>query len=84
LSPGHNYHDDMETAKRFRKEVWQPRLPIRQNVTAWNAGGSKTTEESAHEIVVETLSNHHPAPIERDREKEIMRLYKGFQKSTHQ
>jgi trimethylamine--corrinoid protein Co-methyltransferase len=84
LSPGHNYHDDMETAKRFRKEVWQPRLPIRQNVTAWNAGGSKTTEESAHEIVVETLANHHPAPIERDREKEIMRLYKGFQKSARQ
>jgi trimethylamine--corrinoid protein Co-methyltransferase len=81
LTPGHNYHDDMETAKRFRREVWQPRLRIRQSRTAWNAGGSKTIEESAHEIVVEALSSHHPVPMERDREKEIMRIYKGFQKS---
>lgn len=82
LSPDYNYHDDMETAKRFHKEIWQPRLPIRQNLTAWKGGGSKRIEESAHEIVVETLSNHHPAPMERDREKEMMRIYKEFQKST--
>jgi trimethylamine--corrinoid protein Co-methyltransferase len=84
ISPDHNYTDDMETAKRFRKEIWQPRLPIRQSLTAWKAGGSKTIEESAHEIVVETLSNHHPDPMERDREKEIMEIYKRFQKSTRQ
>lgn len=84
LSPNYDYHDDMETAKRFRKEIWQPRLPIRQNVTAWNASGSKTIEQSAHEIVVETLSNHHPAAMDPDREKEIMRIYKAFQKSTRQ
>lgn len=82
MSPDHGYHDDMETAKRFRKEIWQPRLPFRQSLTTWNAGGSKTIEESAHEIVVEALSNHRPAPMERDREKEIMGIYKKFQKST--
>jgi trimethylamine--corrinoid protein Co-methyltransferase len=82
MSPDHSYHDDMETAKRFRKEVWQPRLPIRQNLTAWNACGSKTIEESAHEIVVDAMSNHHPVQMDRDREKEIMGIYKRFQKST--
>ena len=82
LSPENNYHDDMETAKRFRKEVWQPRLPIRQNFTAWQAGGSMRIEESAHEIVMETISNHHPAPMEKDREREIMRIYRGFQKNS--
>lgn len=84
LSPNHNYHDDMETAKRFRKEIWQPRLPIRKNFTAWKAGGSKTIEESAHEIVLEAMSNHHPATMDQDREKEIMSIYRKFQKRTRQ
>jgi len=80
LGPNPDYQVDMETTKRFRKEYWQPRLPIRQKLAAWSTGGSRKIEDLAHETVVEALSNHKPAPIDRDIEKRIMEIYKKFQK----
>lgn len=75
-----DYQSDIETLKRFRKEIWQPRLKIRHDLAGWKMKGAKSIEDTAHETVKEILSTHRPVPLEPDIEKRIMTIFKAFQK----
>lgn len=75
-----DYADDMDTLKVFSKEVWSPRLPFRQSYSSWKAMGSKTIEEMAGEAVKEVLETHKPPALDREVERDIMVVYKRYQK----
>ena len=75
-----NYVDDIDTMKMFNKEVWLPRLPIRQSYQAWKASGGKTLEKIANEVVREALERHRPTAIDKEVERDIMVIYKKYQK----
>ena len=75
-----NYSDDIDTLKTFNKEVWSPRLPIRQSHPSWKASGGKTIEDMAGEIVKTVLENHRAPALDRDIERDIMVAYKKYQK----
>lgn len=75
-----NYSDDIDALKIFNREVWLPRLPIRQSNPSWKASGGKTLEDMAEEIVKSALSNHRPPSLDKDIERDIMVAYKKYQK----
>jgi len=75
-----NYAGDMDMLKVFDREVWLPRLPMRQSHASWKASGSRTIEDMAGEVVREALENHKPLALEREVERDIMLIYKRYQK----
>jgi len=77
---GADFKDDIDTLKTFNKEVWLPRLPLRHSYSAWKASGGKTVEEMAGEVVKEVLEKHSPPAVDKDIERDIMVIYKKYQK----
>lgn len=75
-----SYGSDIETLKKFKKEVWQPKLPFRQTYAAWKAAGAKSIESMANERVKEIVAKHQPTAMGGDLERAIMGIYKRFQK----
>lgn len=77
---GADFTEDIDNLKTFSKEVWLPNLQLRQSYSAWKASGGKTIEEMASEVVKDVLEKHSPPAVEKDIERDIMVIYKKYQK----
>ena len=75
-----NYDEDIDALKSYNREVWLPRLPIRQSYQSWKASGGKTVEEMAAEVVKNALESHRVRALDKDVERDIMVAYKKYQK----
>jgi trimethylamine--corrinoid protein Co-methyltransferase len=68
---GGNYLSEIHTRKFFKKEHLFPDLFDRQTRSAWTTSGSKDMVQRAREKASKILSEHHPAPLDKDLEKEL-------------
>jgi len=63
IGPDGEYMSARETAKRCRKEIWQPKLMDRQPLVNWQAAGSLTMHDQIKARLKRILSTHTPAPL---------------------
>ncbi len=63
IGPDGEYMSARETAKRCRKEIWQPKLMDRQPLVNWQAAGSPTMHDRIKARLKHILSTHTPAPL---------------------
>ena len=68
---GGNFLGHPHTMKHLRTELWKGYVTDRAIYETWQAEGSKTFTERAHELVVDILANHHPQPISEDKVKAV-------------
>ncbi len=62
VGPGGNFVGSDLTAKRFREELWEPRVWDRQGLQDWRTGGAVSERESARERVRSILAAAAPEP----------------------
>jgi trimethylamine--corrinoid protein Co-methyltransferase len=55
VGPGGHFLDQDHTYRRFRTEIWRPKVLDRQNWENWTQAGSKSYQERVRERVVEIL-----------------------------
>lgn len=70
-SYGGNFLGHPHTMKHLRSELWKGYVTDRAIYETWQAEGSKTFTERAHDLVVDVLANHHPQPISEDKVKAV-------------
>jgi trimethylamine--corrinoid protein Co-methyltransferase len=63
VGPGGSFIDTEHTVRRFRKELWQPRVLDREFYQAWKDAGARSTEHRCVTSVQELLASHTPEPI---------------------
>lgn len=66
-SYGGNFLGHPHTMKHLRSELWKGYVTDRAIYETWQAAGSKTFTERAHDLVVDVLANHHPQPISEEK-----------------
>lgn len=66
VGPGGTFIDREHTARRFRKEIWFPKLLDRSFYQAWLDGGAADTEERCRRRKEEILRTHSSDPISGD------------------
>jgi trimethylamine--corrinoid protein Co-methyltransferase len=71
VGPGGHYLSEEHTLKYFRTEFWMPELIDRSNWDTWEADGSKTLLQRAHEKVIQLIENFEPEPISEEIEHEL-------------
>jgi trimethylamine:corrinoid methyltransferase-like protein len=74
VEPGQSYIGRKSTLENFRKEYWEPELFIHNNLGQWTEMGSKSTWESANELVKRKISEHSYS-IDADVKKELDKIY---------
>lgn len=73
VGPGGNYISTSHTVKHLRSEFFLPKIAVRTNYAAWQAGGRKNSVDKAREFAINTLINHNPLPLPDGIEKELKR-----------
>ncbi len=63
IGPGGEYMSSPETARRCRKEIWNPKLMDRQPYDNWLAAGAKTMNDRIHARVMKILATHQPPSL---------------------
>ncbi len=63
IGPGGQFMSDPETAKRCRREIWNPSLMDRQPWENWQAAGAKTMNDRIRAKVLKILTTHQPPPL---------------------
>ncbi|MCA2001308.1 MAG: trimethylamine methyltransferase family protein [Chloroflexi bacterium] len=63
VGPGGEFITARETAKRFRNEIWLPRLMDRQPWNQWERNGSPTMLDNIRARIRSVLENHVPYPL---------------------
>lgn len=66
VGPGGTFIDREHTARRFRREIWFPKLLDRSFYQAWVDGGASGMEERCRKRKEEILRRHSPEPISAD------------------
>jgi len=74
VESGQSYIGRKSTFENFRKEYWEPELFTHSNLGQWREMGSKSTWDSANELVKKKISEHSYA-IDGDIQKEIDKIY---------
>ena len=74
VGPGGHYLETEHTYKRFRTEIWQPKLIDRQNWEGWNLSGSKRYGERANERVKQILEAESEPLFDEATHKELRRI----------
>jgi trimethylamine--corrinoid protein Co-methyltransferase len=55
VGPSGHYLDHDHTYRRFRAEIWRPKLIDRQNWENWELAGSRTYQDRVRKRAIETL-----------------------------
>ena len=63
VGPGGEFVSTKETARRCRREIWNPTLFDRQAWVGWEAEGSKDTRDRIRERLQAILANHRPPAL---------------------
>ncbi|MBN1660304.1 MAG: trimethylamine methyltransferase family protein [Anaerolineae bacterium] len=63
IGPGGEFVSTKETARRCRREIWNPRLFDRQAWVGWEAEGSKDTLARIRERLQAILASHRPPAL---------------------
>jgi trimethylamine--corrinoid protein Co-methyltransferase len=74
VGPGGHYLDNDHTVKRFKSEIWRPKLINRQNWENWELAGSKTFQERVHEKVISILETETEPLLDEAMVKELRRI----------
>jgi trimethylamine--corrinoid protein Co-methyltransferase len=74
VGPGGEFMSTKETAKRCRKEIWQPTLMDREPWVKWDAAGALTMGDRIRARVREILTTHVPAPLGEEAAGQIERI----------
>ena len=74
VGPGGHYLETEYTYKRFRTEIWQPKLIDRQNWEGWNLSGGKRYSERANARVKEILEAETEPLFDEATHKELRRI----------
>jgi len=77
LGPGGTFIDTPHTAKRFRHELWFPRILDRDYFQAWLDAGAASTEERCRRRKEEILATRHPEPLDPVADREIDSVVKA-------
>ncbi len=73
--PGGNFLADEHTVRHFRNELWMPgSVWTRQSWDGWQASGSQSMAQRAHEQVLAILGTHEIEPFEEKLSAEIDRI----------
>ena len=63
VGPAGQFMADSETAKRCRREIWNPSLMDRQPWDNWQSAGAKTMNDRIRAKVRKILATHQPPPL---------------------
>jgi trimethylamine--corrinoid protein Co-methyltransferase len=74
VGPGGHYLDHDHTYDRFKSEIWRPQLTDRLNWENWEATGSKTYRQRAHERVLEILEAETEPLMDQEMFQELRRI----------
>jgi len=74
VGPGGHYLDHDHTYRRFRTEIWRPKMIDRQNWENWTAAGSKRYGERVRERVIEILKTETEPLLDETMYKELHRI----------
>ncbi len=74
VGPGGHYLDQDHTYRRFKTEIWRPKLIDRQGWENWELSGSKTYQQRLRERVIEILETETEPLVEPAMLKELRRV----------
>ena len=74
VGPGGHFLDQDHTFKRFKSEIWRPKLLDRQGWESWEMSGSKTYQQRLRERVIEILEADTEPLIDPAQYKELHRI----------
>jgi trimethylamine--corrinoid protein Co-methyltransferase len=74
IGPGGHFLEHDHTYKRFKEEIWQPKLIDRQNFENWEMTGSKSFKDRVHERVLEILEAEHEPLMDEKMFNELKRI----------
>jgi len=63
IGPGGEFLSTLETARRCRTEIWNPKLMDRRPWPLWLEAGAPTTKERIQERLQKILLTHKPTPL---------------------
>ncbi|MBN1314304.1 MAG: trimethylamine methyltransferase family protein, partial [Anaerolineales bacterium] len=78
--PGGQYLDKRHTVEWFRKELWMPTLLTRENLSTWQANGSKDMACRLNEKTRKIIENHKPKPLSSHQAKALQQIRRKRQK----
>jgi trimethylamine---corrinoid protein Co-methyltransferase len=82
VGPGGNFVAEKHTQKHYREVEWFPKLMNRQNLSDWDASGSKPLRQRVSERVKEILATHQAPPLSEGAEKTIEKIFKKYGEKT--
>lgn len=71
VGPGGTFIDREHTARRFRRELWFPKLLDRRYYQQWLESGASTTEQRCRERREQMRRSHQPEPISPELERAL-------------
>jgi trimethylamine--corrinoid protein Co-methyltransferase len=74
IGPGGHYLEHDHTYKRFKTEIWRPKLIDRLNWENWTAAGSKTHRQRVSERVIEILETQTEPLLDEKMFRELHRV----------
>ena len=74
VGPGGHFMEHDHTYKRFKEEIWRPKLIDRQNWENWNLAGGKRYGERVHDRVIEILETETDPLLDDAMFKEMRRI----------
>jgi len=74
VGPGGHFMEHDHTYKRFKEEIWRPKLIDRQNWENWNLAGGKRYGERVHDRVIEILETEAEPLLDDAMFKEMRRI----------
>ena len=74
VGPGGIYLGEKHTLKRYKEEIWMPKLIYSGSYDDWLKAGSRTMYEVAKEKVKEILATHKVEPLPEDVEAKISQI----------
>jgi trimethylamine---corrinoid protein Co-methyltransferase len=83
VGPGGTFIDLPETAARFRREFWFPRLLDRQYYEAWFSEGRSTLGDLCAARRRELLQSHTPSPLDDTTSRELDRIVASAARHLH-
>ena len=74
VGPGGSFIGEEHTARRFRRELWQPTVLDRQYYQAWLDSGATSTEERVVARRRELLATHEVEPVSENLERALQEI----------
>ncbi len=74
VGPGGHFLEQDHTYRRFREEIWQPKLIDRKNWEDWQEAGAKRHSQRVHERVIEIIEADDEPLLDEAMYKELRRV----------